>query len=453
MRGRIGLAAASILLLFVFLVIARLDPNTHLFDLRYFKFETSFYFVSIIVLGLGAFFMFLFFAVLSPIRSRQSTVQVTAQLDKVETSDLATSAQIALEAGDIGRALALITEITPDHPDHWLAKKIAGDIAVFSGSNLKAEQLYQQSIRDGSGEKKIPALFALAELYEEDGRSEEAEELYRGVLRILPRATGAILRLRSIAILNEKWGQALGWQEALERESQTDSEDSEQRLMEGAGIRCELALSELERGSIKTASALMKHVSRMTDSYPQAYLVSGEIQQKASGPNAGFRIWDRGFRETFSPALLTRIGEYFLSGGLPENAIEYYQNAARLRPDDPAIQYCLAELHARLEMNREAIKLFENVLRNNPEWPVAAKALADLYRKSGQDEQAALLLSKIVDNQPIVLQWQCCNCSITYHEYQGYCAECGRWNTIRFNLEQAGFGVEDAKGPSAVIRY
>ncbi len=453
MRGRLGLAATSILLLFIFLILARLDPNTHLFDLRYFKFETSFYFVSIIVLGLGAFFMFLFFAGLSPIRSRQSAVQVPLPADKVQTSDLARSAQIAWEAGDIVRALALIAEVTPDHPDHWLAKKIAGNIAVFSGSNLKAEQLYQQSIRDASGEKQIPALFALADLCEEEGRLEEAEELYRRILRILPRAIEAILRLRSIAIRNEHWGQALGWQEALERDAQSNSDDAEQRLMEGAGIRCGLARSELERGSIKTASALMKHVSRMTDSYPEAYLVSGEIQQKASGPTAGFRIWDRGFRATFSPVLLMRIGEFFLSSGLPEKAIEYYQDAARLRPEDAAIQYCLAELHARLEMNREAIKLFENVLQNNPGWSVAAKALADLYRKSGHDEKATVLLAQIVDGQPVVLPWQCYNCNITYYEYQGYCPECGRWNTIRFNLEQAGFGVEDAKSPSAVIRY
>jgi tetratricopeptide (TPR) repeat protein len=452
MRGRIGLAVASILLLFLFLILAALDPNTHLFDLRYFKFETSFYFISIIVLGLGAFFMFLFFAGLTPIRPRQTATQVTQPLEKVETSDLARSAHIALEAGDIARALALIGEVTPDHPDHWLAKKIAGDIAVSSGSNLKAEQLYQQSIRETSGEKQVPALLAFAEMCEEDGRLEEAEELYRRVLRILPGAVEVLLRLRGIAIRNEKWGQALGWQEALERESQTDSEDAEQRLVEGAGIRCELARSELERGSLKTASALIKHVSRMIDSYPEAYLVAGEIQQKASGPTAGFRIWDRGFRQSWSPALLMRIGEYFLAGGLPENAIEYYQNAARLRPEDPAIQYCLAELHARLEMNREAIKLFENVLQNNPGWPVAAKALSDLYRKSGQPEKATALLSQIVDDNAVVLQWQCYNCSMTYPEYQGYCAECGRWNTINFNLEQAGFGVEDAKSP-AVIRY
>ena len=453
MRGRIGLAIASILLLFIFLILARLDPNTHLFDLRYFKFETSFYFVSIIVLGLGAFFMFLFFAGLSPIRSRSTIVQASAPSEKVETSDLGRSAQIALEAGDIARATALIAEVTPDHPDHWLAKKIAGDIAVLSGSNLKAEQLYQQSIREASDEKQIPAMFALAQLCEEEGRFEEAEELYRRVLRILPKAIEAILHLRSIAIRNERWDQALGWQETLEREARPDSEDAEQRIMEGAGIRCELARSELERGSIKTASALMKHVSRMTNSYADAYVVSGEILQKSSGPTAGFRIWDRGFRETWSPVLLLRIGEYFLASGLPENAIEYYQNAARLRPDDPAIQYCLAELHARLEMNREAIKLFENLLQSNPGWPVAAKALADLYRKSGQDAKAAELLGQIVDGQPVVLQWQCYNCSITCDEYQGYCSECGRWNTIRFNLEQAGFGVEDAKGPSAVIRY
>jgi predicted ATP-dependent serine protease len=58
-----------------------------------------------------------------------------------------------------------------------------------------------------------------------------------------------------------------------------------------------------------------------------------------------------------------------------------------------------------------------------------------------------------VNGQPLVLQWQCYNCSSMYNEYQGYCAECSRWNTIKFNLEQAGFGVEDAKSPSAVIRY
>jgi lipopolysaccharide biosynthesis regulator YciM len=448
MRGRIGLAAASILLLFIFLILARLDPSTHLFDLRYFKFETSFYFVSIIVLGLGAFFMFLFFAGLSPMRPRQSSIQPKQPSEKVEISDLARSAQIALEAGDLARASALIAEVTNDHPDHWFAKKIAGDIAVLSGSNLKAEQLYQQSIREASGEKQIPALFALAQLCEEEGRSEEAEELYRRAVRILPGATEALLRLRSIAIRNEHWGQALGWQEALER----DSEDPE-LLMEGAGIRCELARSELERGSVKTAAALMKHVLRMTDSYPEAYLVSGEIQQKTSSPTAGFRIWDRGFRETWSPVLLMRIGEYFLGSGLPENAIEYYQNAARLRPDDPAIQYCVAELHARLELNREAVKLFENLLQNNPGWPLASKALADLYLRSGQHQKAAALLAQIVPSQPLILQWQCYNCSIMHTEYQGYCADCGRWNTIRFNLEQAGFGVEDANGPSAVIRY
>lgn len=452
MRGRIGLATASILLLIIFLILARLDPNTHLFDLKYFKFETSFYFVSIIVLGLGAFFMFLFFAGLSPIRPRQRPLQSTQSLEKVETSDLAHSAQIAFEAGDVIRAATLIAEVTADHPDHWLAKKIAGDIASFSGSNLKAEQLYQQSIHEASGEKQIPALFALADLCEEDGRSEEAEELYRRVVRILPKSTEALLRLRSIAVRNEHWGQALGWQEALERETQTDSEDRD-LLMEGAGIRCELARTELEHGSIKTAAALMKHVSRMTNSYPEAYLVSGEIQQKASGPTAGFRIWDRGFRETWSPMLLNRIGEYFLSISLPENAIEYYQNAARLRPDDPAIQYCVAELHARLELNKEAVKLFENILQNNPGWPIAAKALADLYLKSGQNHKAAALLAQIIDGQPALLQWQCYNCSMTYNEYKGHCAECSRWNTIRFNLEKAGFGVEDAKSPSAVIRY
>jgi tetratricopeptide (TPR) repeat protein len=450
MSGRLGLAIASLLILIFFLILTGFDKRTHLFDLRFLQFETSLYFASIIVLGLGAFLMFLFFSALSPFRPQKPSQEKEGPLSEKETtSDAIRSVEIALQAGDSERASTLLSQIPPDHPDSWIAKKLSGDIAAMSGQNLKAEQLYQQSIRESSGEKQIPALLGLAEMCEVEERLDEADALYRKVHRILPAAKEPLLRMRAIAIRNENWHEALTWQEMLERGE--DDEDSGQRSMEGAGIRCELARAELEKGSPKNASALIKHVYRMTEDYPAAYLVHGEIQKQISGTSSAFRIWDRGFQKTSSPALLLRIGDFFLDSDLPERAIEYFQSAVRMKPD-PSLQYCLADLHSRLEMNKEAIKLFENLIQNFPGWPLALKALAGLYQKTGKTLDAATLYSRLVERFDVILQWECYNCSTQFSSYSGYCDECGEWNTIQFNQEQAGFGVKDDQTP-AFVRF
>ena len=396
MSGRLGLAIASLLILIFFLILAGLDKRTHLFDLRFLQVETSLYFVSIIVLGLGAFLMFLFVSALSPFRSRKSSEDQQRALKKHSTSDVIRSAEIALLAGDTERAANLLSQVASEHPEIWLARKLSGDVAVMTGESMKAEQLYQLSIREASGENQVPALLSLAGICLAEERLDEADDLYRRIHRILPGAIEPLLRLRGIAIQSEKWNEALGWQEILEREFRTDGEEAAERLIEGAGIRCELARAELENGSAKNASALIKHVYRMTEDYPAAYLINGEIQKQISGPSSAYRIWDRGFQKTFNPALLVRIGDFFLDSGLPERAIEYFQSAVRMKPD-PALQFCLADLHSRLEMNNEAIKLFENLIQNYPSWPLASKSLASLYRKTGKTAEAAALYARLMD--------------------------------------------------------
>lgn len=395
--------------------------------------------------------MFLFFSALSPLRSRKTPAKELVPPDKDTTSNAVRSAEIALRAGDTERASTLLSQIPSDHPESWLAKKLLGDAAVAEGDTLKAEQLYQQSIRLTSGENQVPALLELANICEAEERLDEAEILYKKVHHILPGAIEPLECLRSIAIRSEKWNQALGWHEILEREFSEHSEEKNRRQMEGAGIRCELARAELEKGAAKNASALIKHVYRITEEYPAAYLIHGEIQKQISGPSSAFRIWDRGFQKTFSPALLLRIGDFFLDSDLPEKAIEYFQSAVRMN-SDPALQYCLADLHARLEMNREAIKLFENLIQSCPGWPLTLKALAALYRKTGKTVDAAALYSRLTERFDVILQWECYNCRTQFDVYNGHCHACGEWNTIHFNQEQAGFGIKDDENPAA-IRY
>jgi lipopolysaccharide biosynthesis regulator YciM len=146
-----------------------------------------------------------------------------------------------------------------------------------------------------------------------------------------------------------------------------------------------------------------------------------------------------------------RIGDFFLDSDLPEKAIEYFQSAVRMH-SDPALQYCLADLHARLEMNREAIKLFENLIQSCPGWPLTLKALATLYRKTGKTVDASALYSRLMERFDVILQWECYNCHTQIEAYTGHCQACGEWNTIHFNQEQAGFTVKEDENPAA-IRY
>src|SRR5262249_36286852 len=184
----------------------------------------------------------------------------------------------------------------------------------------------------------------------------------------------------------------------------------------------------------------LKHILRMSDSFTPVYLVTGDVHEKMENFAAAMKIWEKGFRATSSPALLQRMGGYFLSRDLPEQAIECYRRAIFVHPDDPILEFCLGALYRKLEMNQEAIKIFEVLDKRNPGWMLNRVMLASLQARSGQFEKAARTYHEIFDSGEIasILFWQCYNCNTTYVEYESFCVECLSWNTVNLNHTMAG---------------
>jgi len=265
-----------------------------------------------------------------------------------------------------------------------------------------------------------------------------AQDFYREVLRFAPLSLEAVLRLRMLAVSDQKWRDALHWQEYLEHHLPRRLSDPEEE-MKGVGIRFELAESEFRNDAYRTAQALLKYVLRMENAFVPAHLLSGEILEKMQNPSAAMRAWERGFERTKAPVLLQRIGDQLLRQGKPEKAIEYLRSAAAANPHDLLLEFCLADLFMRMEMVPESIHMFEHIQQAAPDWYLVAIRLASLYRRTGQPERAADLLQRMIGTGELIsgFPWKCYICNTTYPEYRSLCLECLSWNGVNIHQNQA----------------
>jgi len=77
------------------------------------------------------------------------------------------------------------------------------------------------------------------------------------------------------------------------------------------------------------------------------------------------------------------LGNGYLSKGNWEMAIHHYQMASRLRPDDPTIHNNLGAAYLYKGMTEEAIKEYETALRLKPDYPDAYFNLGSVYLNKG----------------------------------------------------------------------
>ncbi len=430
MRSR-PLAGVLVLLSLSFLFIASLRMGTHLFNFQAFHVESKLIYVIVASATFGALLMFFLFSIF-PDRSRRSDPAVFSG----DPSSALQQAATAVQLREYDEAEALLSGISRSGPESWHEKKIAGDLALQKGDWTQAETLFREAFHVAPQQPAV--LFALANLYESQGMTARAQDFYRHVLQFAPDSLETVLRLRMLAVSDQKWQDAFHWQEYLERHLPSRLSDPEER-MSGVGIRFEFAESEFRNGAYRTAQALLKYILRMDHSFVPGHLLAGEILTRLENPSAALRAWERGFEQTKAPVLLQRIGEHFLRQGRPEKAIDFLRGAAARNPEDPLLEFCLADLYIRMEMLPESIRMLEHILSASSDWHLGRIRLASLYRRTGQPERAADLLQGTINTGELIsgFPWQCYNCSTTYPEYRSCCLECLSWNAISLYQNQA----------------
>jgi tetratricopeptide (TPR) repeat protein len=427
--------AALLLLLSLFLlVLISLRFGTPPTDLQFFQLESKLLYVIVSSLALGALLMF----VLISLTFRVPAIKQERQSDPIGVAPLIRKAETALHLGDEEKAEKLLLGLPPPNPDYWYARKMLAELAVEKEDWVRADEFYGESLSAATGEQRAWVLLGMAAFYEQQQLLERAYQMYEEAVRLAPDSPEPALRLRLHCIREEEWQKALTWQEHLEQHFPA-KESAVKESTNGAGIRYELAQWEYREGSFKTAQALLKYVFRLTDSFVPAYLLAGEIQMELKNPTAALKLWERGFQNTESPALLKRIGRHFLSQNLPETAIEFFRNVLRNHPERISFEFCLGDLYQNLEMNHEALRVFQKIQERRPEWPLNRYRLAGLYEKVGQTNEA---LREYREGFPWkeggpIGEWKCYNCNRMYSEYRSFCSDCLQWGWIDLNQDEA----------------
>lgn len=423
------MAAAAAVLLFLFLLVLQAYHSSLISYLQLSQIESTSFPLVVFYLCVGAFLMFLvqsfFFA------RRVPRAPIKHEPDPLRAADA------AVQLGDLHNAKAYLKQIPTDHPDAWLRMKLEGDVAAQMGQLDQAEEDYRNSLSHAPAEGYPIVSLALAHLYEETNRQDRAEELFRETLERAPGALEPLLRLRTFMIREQDWRQALEFQEFLEdRYSEALFSPAEQRT--GVGIRFELARSEAEVRSWKTALALLKHVIRVDEKFTPAHLLLGDVQGKLENDTAAFRAWEKGYALTGHPVLLQHICEAFLMRGLPDRAIEFLRTRIEHAPEDAIPEFCLADLYMKLEMVQDAIRIYERVDQKAPNWLLNKVRMAEACRKAGQDLRAARIMGSLLDALDPTLLWKCSECDAGHSDYTALCLACFGWNTLVLNDHQAG---------------
>lgn len=88
-------------------------------------------------------------------------------------------------------------------------------------------------------------------------------------------------------------------------------------------------------------------------------------------------------------AIVNGRGLYYYRRGAPERALQIFEQALLLSPEDGLVHFNRGLAHAALDNHAEAAAAFERAIEINPSRPDAYAALAVEYRALGQEEDAA----------------------------------------------------------------
>jgi hypothetical protein len=60
---------------------------------------------------------------------------------------------------------------------------------------------------------------------------------------------------------------------------------------------------------------------------------------------------------------------------------------------------------------------------------------AEVQQRRGQSAEALQSFARVADAQPLLNGYRCTSCGEATLEWNGYCAKCSRWDTVRSGIE------------------
>jgi len=313
---------------------------------------------------------------------------------------------------------------------------------INAGNILREHKKFEEAIRLHWSARQIQssnleAHMSLVKDYMALGDYAKAEEILNEVIELEKDPSLPLLRnLRETLSSQQKWDEAEKLQSRIIKLAQKGTEkEVEQEML--SGIRYQLGLTEIDKGNIKEAASIFRHLMKEKPNFSPAYESLGQIYLKEGKTNKAINIWLDGFKASGYYFFLQRIEELYFEQHDPQGAINIYKKTLEEFKEDFYLRFLLAKLYYRLEMIDQALHEFQSIEDQVQPSPILNYFIAKCFQKHNEYEKSYEALLNTVEGGKEFLEigYFCSSCSHSLNQWQARCPQCDKWNTIVINLK------------------
>ena len=200
-----------------------------------------------------------------------------------------------------------------------------------------------------------------------------------GLLLLLQTLTGAQAAAPELAVY-QKLDQA-------QRLNPRDPAATKAWLDEAARLATRAA-EQIERRRYAEAAALLRATERPLSGAPSWNNLRGYAEFKVGNPKPALHYLQRAVQlDPQSEDYLLDIGEFLGTYRAHEEAVKFFEVAAKRMPQSPRVTFGLAVAYVLQNRREEAQKLLEVLIAAQPRFEAAYRALGECYEDAGNDKR------------------------------------------------------------------
>ena len=238
----------------------------------------------------------------------------------------------------------------------------------------------------------------LAAIYLDQRQLDKGEEMLLKVTSLSPNFTEGFINLAVLYIRKQEPDKALA---AITRALEINPESFAAHFNKGEVLT--------QKGDYKAALESYKTAIHLRPDLDAFKLTLGNAYLRAGDPVSAEKQFNELTSSPLAAEAYRSLGLLYANSGRPDQAIQYFQQAARLKPVFPELHHDMGLVYLRKQMLDEAIEQFRTALAEQPDHGPAALNLASAYQMKGDIQTARQALQGYVEqygssNSPYVAQ-------------------------------------------------
>ena len=238
----------------------------------------------------------------------------------------------------------------------------------------------------------------LAAIYLDQRQLDRGEEMLLKVTSLSPTFTEGFINLAVLYLRKQETDKALA---AINRALELNPDSFAAHYNKGEVLT--------QKGDYKAAVESYRQSVYLRPDLHSFRLTLGTAYARAGDPISAEKVFKELTNSPVAPEAYRNLGLLYNNAGQPDQALEHFQQAARLREIFPDVHHDMGLVYLRKQMLDQAIEQFRLVLEQQPDHGPAILNLAAVYQMKGDSQTAREALQGFIQrygnsNSPYVAQ-------------------------------------------------